>query len=989
MGVLTFTSRTALIDGAPTNPGAPAEGLVMNARMVQATVDHTDQAPSWDAEANTQSFIDHLRHYRAHGLNAITVNLQGGLYRRSFGESYDAGGWNPDGSVRTAHRDRMISVIEAMLDLDMVPIVGLFYFRQDQILLNESAVRTAVDNAASFLAPYKSSIIVEVINEASHSFVTHSILQTDRVHELVDELVADGFYASFSLTPGAMPTVAQLGSAQVVLLHGNNQSPAGTKAPGIATMVANAKSRFPGKPILFNEDGPSDANTSYTASQYIANLNAAVANGAGWGYYDQSGFQEACDSANSGSWQCAAPDLDATGIWWGIDTAVKDAVFDRIAVQTGGAAVPEPPQVVYEEAGTGVVVMEVEAAPRPAGSHWTHHTFDRGYHRGGYYRWDGPERFGGPGTDSTLLFRFNVDTAGGRWWIGAHSRRNESGASDAHNDWWMKVNEDPWHKYWQLGGLHEVWEDFHRFEIGGVNVDPISGLAGVPGIRVGLNEIRITGRSAQIQPDRLVLVHDPGGAPTQALLEAHIDDPTSAISGDPAPPPPDPSPDPTAHERVIPGGSFVLLGRAPAGGVGEGQTHLRTITDVAGITDELTYAKVTEVYPASSFLHTPTDGLSLRQAILASSNKIVELANGNYGADGSCTNTTGLGGAYVFNRHGTRLSKTAVFDGGHSVEGFWSPGSGFTLRNFWVRRFLPIGGGVRFDGVREAAGEINWESGSNNLLWDMMITLSRMNAILFKCSNSEIRGGLFADIHRYGWAGGGSNNLVDGLRLERISYTGKTDPEVGAATDPGNRGACKTVFSKNWTVKNVEMQSVQTGIWFDIANEPAHILDITVDDCNQAPVFIEVSYGSGADGRRWLVDGVVATNSCRVRRTQDPKNFLMPAIVFVVLTPDVDIRNVRGDGQELCTVGFNTWNHSQLNNLTRSRMGVADSTVEQCTLVGRDWNTGWNDSVNYSQFPGLRRGNLDWSNNDYRIGGSYRWIDSILTHSQWLALGHT
>jgi len=63
------------------------EGLLLNSRMANAVID--DENPStlgvwayadgpWDAERSTREFIAQLPTYRAHGLLAVSVNLQGG-----------------------------------------------------------------------------------------------------------------------------------------------------------------------------------------------------------------------------------------------------------------------------------------------------------------------------------------------------------------------------------------------------------------------------------------------------------------------------------------------------------------------------------------------------------------------------------------------------------------------------------------------------------------------------------------------------------------------------------------------------------------------------------------------------------------------------------------------------------------------------------------------------------------------------------------------
>src|ERR1051325_301439 len=81
------------VDGAPTYTGRwwrglRIEGLLLNARMVQATFDDLNpetrtrwaypDVGHWDAERNVREFTAILPEYRQHGLLAITVNFQGG-----------------------------------------------------------------------------------------------------------------------------------------------------------------------------------------------------------------------------------------------------------------------------------------------------------------------------------------------------------------------------------------------------------------------------------------------------------------------------------------------------------------------------------------------------------------------------------------------------------------------------------------------------------------------------------------------------------------------------------------------------------------------------------------------------------------------------------------------------------------------------------------------------------------------------------------------
>ena len=299
------------LNGEPTNPGSAAEGLLLNSRMVQAISDFSGEM-AFDPDENMDRFITALDEYRSHGLDAVTINLQGGLSHHGWGEDYWNSAWTAQGALDPAYASRLERVLDALEEREMVAIVGLFYFRQDQLLEGDAAIERAVDNAIEFLRPWKEGIIVEVVNEADHGLVDQSLLQRPNPRILVSEFRAAGYHASYSVVPGSVPSRHDLGfdsgliPADVVFLHGNNRS-----AAEIAAMATEARARFPGLPIVFNEDGPT-GNNSYSPAEYVAHMRAAVDAGASWGYYDQDGFQTA----------------PAT---WSIDTAEKRAFFDSVS----------------------------------------------------------------------------------------------------------------------------------------------------------------------------------------------------------------------------------------------------------------------------------------------------------------------------------------------------------------------------------------------------------------------------------------------------------------------------------------------------------------------------------------------------------------------------------------------------------------------------------------------------------------------------------
>jgi hypothetical protein len=66
------------LNGRVTYPGAKAEGLLMNVRMVSATFEDRNRS-DFNPDANTDRFLAKLPEYVAHGVCAFTLCLQGGM----------------------------------------------------------------------------------------------------------------------------------------------------------------------------------------------------------------------------------------------------------------------------------------------------------------------------------------------------------------------------------------------------------------------------------------------------------------------------------------------------------------------------------------------------------------------------------------------------------------------------------------------------------------------------------------------------------------------------------------------------------------------------------------------------------------------------------------------------------------------------------------------------------------------------------------------
>ena len=104
------------IDGAPVNAESPAEGLLVNVRMVNSAFEDAGPqaaahlSPDFDPDANTARFVARIPHYASHGINAFTISLQGGMpgYEGAVNSAFNA-----DGSLRPAYLDRVARVIRA------------------------------------------------------------------------------------------------------------------------------------------------------------------------------------------------------------------------------------------------------------------------------------------------------------------------------------------------------------------------------------------------------------------------------------------------------------------------------------------------------------------------------------------------------------------------------------------------------------------------------------------------------------------------------------------------------------------------------------------------------------------------------------------------------------------------------------------------------------------------------------------------------------
>ncbi|MCC5936332.1 MAG: hypothetical protein JJU34_03530 [Lunatimonas sp.] len=308
------------------------EGLLMNSRMVQGIFDDMNtrtvsrwkypDTGHWDANRNTDEFIQHMETWRNHGLLSFTINLQGGSpegYSRE--QPWHNSAFTRHGELIPAYMKRLERILDRADELGMVPMVGFFYFGQDERLEDEIAVKRAVRNATQWLhAKGYRNVLIEINNESNVRY-DHEILQPGRVHELIElaqSIEKDGyrFYVSTSYGGGFIPLPNVVQSADYLLLHGN-----GVSDPNrIVSMVKETRAveGYTPKPIVFNEDDHFDFDKEWN------NFIAAVSAYASWGYFDfrmkDEGFEEGYQSVP---------------VDWSIGSERKKGFFDLLKTITG------------------------------------------------------------------------------------------------------------------------------------------------------------------------------------------------------------------------------------------------------------------------------------------------------------------------------------------------------------------------------------------------------------------------------------------------------------------------------------------------------------------------------------------------------------------------------------------------------------------------------------------------------------------------------
>lgn len=336
--VVTIKGDDFHINGQPTFAGRTwknhrIEGLLPNARMVQATFDdrnadtiknwHYPDTQQWDAERNVSEFIAALPEYRKHGLLAVTLNLQGGS---PFGYSKDQpwhnSGIEADGSLNSAYLTRLERIITKADELGMTVILGVYYFGQDQRIKDEAAIIRGVEETTRWvLNKGWRNVLLEIDNECNVTKYDHEILKPKRVHELIQRAKAitqDGrrLLVSTSFGGGAVPSANVIEHADFLLIHGNGVKNADATRAFIAKVKKARGDRS--LPIVNNEDDHFDFDQP--DNNFIASTAAHVS----WGYFDYRMKQEGFDEG-----------YQSVPVNWGLSSERKNGFFKLLAEITG------------------------------------------------------------------------------------------------------------------------------------------------------------------------------------------------------------------------------------------------------------------------------------------------------------------------------------------------------------------------------------------------------------------------------------------------------------------------------------------------------------------------------------------------------------------------------------------------------------------------------------------------------------------------------
>lgn len=369
--IIEIKGNQFYINGKPTYEGRywkgqKIEGLLMNSRMVQGVFDDLNpqtvntfaypDTKKWDADRNNNEFVAAMPTWKSYGLNAFTLNMQGGSPTGYGNFDFYNPGFNPDGSLHEGYMKRLDKILKKADELEMVVILGLFYFGQDQRLTDETAIKNAVTNMVNWLHEKKyRNILIEINNETlgNKKHYDHDILLYNRVHELINlakSIEKNGYryLVSTSFPAIIVPTKNVVDAADFILFHGNALRTATAFSKHIEKIKEVVGTRD--MPIVNNEDD------NHFFEIDTCHFNIALKNYISWGYFD---YRKKEDPDLKNGFQTIPVD-------WGINSENKKGFFNKVKEITGD--IDEPKIVKKKLKKDDFIKIEAESTPSMLGA---------------------------------------------------------------------------------------------------------------------------------------------------------------------------------------------------------------------------------------------------------------------------------------------------------------------------------------------------------------------------------------------------------------------------------------------------------------------------------------------------------------------------------------------------------------------------------------------------------------------------------------------
>ncbi len=329
--VVSIVGDEFYINGEPTFKGRiwngiEIQGLLPNSRMVNGIFDDMNDSTRnmwaypdtkvWDADRNTDEFVDNMPDWKNKGLLAFTINLQGGSPEGySKHQPWYNSGLKPNGDLDMNYIRRLKRILDEADRLGMVVILGIYYQDQEWRMKDSIAVRNGIRNTVEWvLKNGYQNVMLEINNECDVYRIPG--LSPETVHESIKyakSITHEGrrLLVSTSYIGRSVPSDSVIAHSDFVLLHGNKRTPDGIIEQ--ITAVRNSPS-YTIKPIIYNEDD------HYDFDMPVNNFLNATKNKVSWGFFDYRRKGEAFEEG----FQSIPAD-------WSIGSERKKAFFNQIS----------------------------------------------------------------------------------------------------------------------------------------------------------------------------------------------------------------------------------------------------------------------------------------------------------------------------------------------------------------------------------------------------------------------------------------------------------------------------------------------------------------------------------------------------------------------------------------------------------------------------------------------------------------------------------